>query len=155
MKIKIELDGLTLEQANGLTNFLSSLKNEAGKLDTLAVKEVTEDIIDSEAAAVKEEKPKATRKKAEKETFATTETLKESITPEPEEVEAIEVVEPETVSAPKITVASLRLLVSAKIAKDREVIKSIKEKLTELGADNISTLKETHFESFNTFLATI
>ena len=156
MKIKIELDGLTLEQANGLTNFLTSL-NTCEQVK----QEVTEDTIDSEAV-VKEEKPKATRKKAEKvdPSFYDLEDAQAPKTnlPKPEVINNIEVVESETVSAP--TLMQIRSLVQTKVidltkeGDPKGLINrdKIKAKLTAVGAQNIPTLDAKHFQTIFDFL---
>lgn len=187
MKIKIELDGLTLEQANGLTNFLSSLntceeaKQDIGPVvlkqeetypmrvrrpyttETKIVNSIEEHdefcngaFKDEKSPAI-EEKPKQTRKKAEKvdPSFYNLEDAqapktnlpKEAITPEPEHVEAIEVVEPEAFSVP--TLMQIRSLVAQKAGEHKDAIKA---KLVELGAQNVSTLDAKHFQSIFDFL---
>lgn len=149
MKIKIELDGLTLEQANGLTNFLSSLNiaDIAPTVQVLDLKEAYAKPISLEEG-VKEEKPKQVRKKAEKvETPQDEETFKEDTIPEPEVINEIEVVDAETVSPP--TLMQIRSLVAQKAAEHKEAIKS---KLIELGAQNVSTLDTKHFQTIFDFL---
>ena len=143
MKIKIEVDGLSLEQATELTKFLSSLKPLEGiEQDTRTV------FFNKEDAQVIEEKPKQTRKKAEKVEAS----KQESESPQEEELEiekaeALEVVETETVSAP--TLMQIRSLVAAKVADHKD---SIKAKLVELGAQNVSTLEAKHFQTIFDFL---
>ena len=144
MKIKIELDGLTLDQATDLTKFLSSLKALPEGIEQNTHKVV----FNKEDAPVTEEKPKATRKRSDK--VAELKQLKEEEIedqPEPEEIKAIEVKEPETVSAP--TLMQIRSLVAAKAADNKEAIKA---KLVELGAQNVSTLDAKHFQTIFDFL---
>lgn len=140
MKIKIEVAGLTLEHATELTKFLSSL----------ASKEITADLVSAELEdkEVTQIKQKLTRKKAEKVEAP----KQESESPqekefEMEKAEAIEVVEPETVSAP--TLMQIRSLVAQKAGEHKD---SIKAKLVELGAQNVSTLDPKHFQAIFTFL---
>jgi hypothetical protein len=162
MKIKIEVDGLTLEHATELTKFLSSLKPLEGiEQDTRTV------VFNKEEAPSIEEKPKQTRKKAEKvETLSPEDFVKESANAfknaieevkteiqdvkesiEAQKVEAIEVVEPETVSAP--TLMQIRSLVAQKAGEHKDAIKA---KLVELGAQNVSTLDAKHFQTIFDFL---
>ena len=136
MKIKIELEGLTLEQATGLTNYLSGFN------PVPVIEEIREGVL-------AEDKPKQTRKRAEKVEAPIIETQEEAIEDAQEEtkIEAIEVKEPETVSAP--TLMQIRSLVAAKAAEHKDAIKS---KLVELGAQNVSTLDAKHFKTIFTFL---
>ena len=174
MKIKIELDGLSLEHATEITTFLKSL-SEKNQIVTSVNGSALEVQIDS----VKEEKPKATRKKAEKveapqeaipteseapqedipteseapqeaiptESEAPQEETKPEAPQEETKPEAIEVVEPETVSAP--TLMQIRSLVAQKAADHKDAIKA---KLVELGAQNVSTLDAKHFQTVFDFL---
>ena len=165
MKIKIELDGLSLEHATEITTFLKSL-SEKNQIVTSVNGSDLEVQIDS----VKEEKPKATRKKAEKveapqedipteteapqedkptetETEAPQEGTKPEAPQQETKPEAIEVVEPETVSAP--TLMQIRALVAQKAGDHKDTIKS---KLVELGAQNVSTLDAKHFQTIFDFL---
>ena len=145
MKIKIELDGLSLEHATEITTFLKSL-SEKNQIVTSVNGSDLEVQIDS----VKEEKPKATRKKAEKVEAPQEDIPTETETEVPQEgtkPEATEVVEPETVSAP--TLMQIRSLVAQKAADHKD---SIKSKLTELGAQNVSTLDAKHFQTIFDFL---
>lgn len=155
MKIKIEVDGLTLEHATELTKFLSSLKSPLSNAEYEEIKKASVEM--SEAIAV-EAKPKQTRKKAEKvETLSPEDFVKESegafknaIEEVKKELEAIEVVEPETVSAP--TLMQIRSLVAQKAGEHKD---SIKSKLVELGAQNVSTLDAKHFQTIFDFLTTL
>ena len=168
-KFEIESDGLTTAQTLAFRTFIG----------TLGGAEFLEDIRQEE---VKEEKPKATRKKAEKpeapqeeakpeapqeeakpeapqeeakpeapQEEAKPEAPQEEAKPEaPQEEakpEAIEVVEPETVSAP--TLMQIRSLVAQKAAEHKDTIKA---KLVELGAQNVSTLDAKHFQTIFDFL---
>lgn len=141
MKIKIELEGLTLEQATGLTNYLSSLQD----------KNITGEVVSAEfeAEEITQSKPKQTRKRSEKVAAPEEDTPQETETPQEEETktEEIEVVEPETVSAP--TLMQIRSLVAQKAAEHKD---SIKAKLVELGAQNVSTLDAKHFQTIFDFL---
>ena len=145
-KFEIESDGLTTAQTLAFRTFIG----------TLGGAEFLEDIRQEE---VKEEKPKATRKKVEKveapqEAIPTeSEAPQEDIPTETEapqeeiKAEAIEVVEPETVSAP--TLMQIRSLVAQKAGEHKDAIKS---KLVELGAQNVSTLDAKHFQTIFDFL---
>ena len=141
-KFEIESDGLTTAQTLAFKTFIG----------TLGGAEFLEDIRQEE---VKEEKPKATRRKAEKVEAHQEETKPEAPQEEtkPEapqqetKPEAIEVVEPETVSAP--TLMQIRSLVAQKAADHKD---SIKSKLVELGAQNVSTLDAKHFQTIFDFL---
>lgn len=155
MKIKIEVDGLTLEHATELTKFLAIL-NETEKAKKAIERYDKESFLTpviSEGKSI-EEKPKLTRKKAEK-VEAPQEELEALDTngnpadtsQEPVKVEAIEVVQPEAVSAP--TLMQIRSLVAQKAGEHKD---SIKSKLVELGAQNVSTLDPKHFQTIFDFL---
>ena len=156
-KFEIESDGLTTAQTLAFRTFIG----------TLGGAEFLEGIRQEE---VKEEKPKATRKKAEKveapqeaipteseapqediptESEAPQEDIPtESEAPQQEKkAEATEVVEPETVSAP--TLMQIRSLVAQKAGDHKDAIKA---KLVELGAQNVSTLDAKHFQTIFDFL---
>ena len=145
-KFEIESDGLTTAQTLAFRTFIG----------TLGGAEFLEDTRQDE---VKEEKPKATRKKAGKveahqediptESEAPQEDIPtESEVPQEEtKPEATEVVEPETVSAP--TLMQIRSLVAQKAAEHKDTIKA---KLVELGAQNVSTLDAKHFQTIFDFL---
>ncbi len=156
-KFEIESDGLTSAQTLAFRTFIG----------TLGGAEFLEGIRQEE---VKEEKPKATRKKAEKveapqeaipteseapqediptESEAPQEDIPtESEAPQQEKkAEATEVVEPETVSAP--TLMQIRSLVAQKAADHKDAIKA---KLGELGSQNVSTLDAKHFQTIFEFL---
>ena len=148
MKIKIELEGLSLEQATGLTNYLSSLSD----------KNFTGDVVSTELSLgeVTQDKPKQTRKRAEK-VEAPQQEAPQQEAPQQEEAiedaqeetepEEIEVKEPETVIAP--TLMQIRSLVAQKAADHKDAIKA---KLVELGAQNVSTLDAKHFQTIFDFL---
>ena len=145
-KFEIESDGLTTAQTLAFRTFIGTLGG-------------AEFLEDTRQDGVKEEKPKATRKKAEKveapqeETETETEAPQEETETETEapqeetKPEAIEVVEPETVSAP--TLMQIRSLVAQKAGENKDAIKS---KLAELGAQNVSTLDAKHFQTIFDFL---
>ena len=175
MKIKIELEGLTLEQATGLTNYLSGFNplqavvedaneniSQSTVLHTTYPLEVrrpysTESKIvnspEEREAFLNSEKPKQTRKRAEKVEAPIIETQEDASedaiedAQEETKIEAIEVVEPETVSVP--TLMQIRSLVAQKAAEHKDAIKA---KLVELGAQNVSTLDAKHFKTIFTFL---
>ena len=138
LKIKTTIDAFNPKQVKALNDFLTAIGGHSPEETTgKTLKQLDDEC----------EKPKATRKKAEKETFSTTETLKEAIKAEETIVEAIEVVEPETVSTP--TLMQIRSLVAQKAADHKDAIKA---KLVELGAQNVSTLEAKHFHSIFDFL---
>lgn len=141
MKIKIELDGLTLEHATELTKFLSSLKPDD---------DTEQEIFQTNRGEIIIDKPKPTRKRADKVEAPQEDIPTETETPQEEtktKAEAIEVVEPETVSAP--TLMQIRSLVAQKAGEHKD---SIKSKLVELGAQNVSTLDAKHFQTIFDFL---
>lgn len=134
-KFEIESDGLTTAQTLAFRTFIG----------TLGGAEFLEDTRQDE---VKEEKPKATRKKAEKVEAPQEAIPTESEAPQEEtKPEAIEVVEPETVSVP--TLMQIRSLVAQKAGENKDAIRS---KLAELGAQNVSTLDAKHFQTIFDFL---
>ena len=134
-KFEIESDGLTTAQTLAFRTFIG----------TLGGAEFLEDTRQDE---VKEEKPKATRKKAEKVEAPQEAIPTESEAPQEEtKPEAIEVVEPETVSVP--TLMQIRSLVAQKAGDHKDAIKA---KLVELGAQNVSTLDAKHFQTIFDFL---
>lgn len=53
---------------------------------------------------------------------------------------------------PTVKIETLRANLQTKVAEHRDAIKT---KLTELGAGNISTLDEGHYEDFNNFLTSL
>lgn len=142
LEIKTTIDAFNPNQVKALNDFLSAVgEHTAEKVEAIA-----------------EEKPKQTRKKAEKvdPTFydlnnveaPKTNFLAEAEQPQQEtKAEAIEVVETETVRAP--TLMQIRSLVAAKVAEHKD---SIKAKLVELGAQNVSTLEAKHFQTIFDFL---
>lgn len=157
MKIKIEVDGLTLEHATELTKFLRSLQNPNG-VERYDKESFLTPVI-SEGKPI-EDKPKLTRKKAEKvdPTFfdlnnaeapkTNLPTNAEIEAPQEEtKAEAIEVIEPETANVP--TLMQIRSLVAQKAGEHKD---SIKAKLVELGAQNVSTLDAKHFKTIFAFL---
>lgn len=152
LKIKTTIDALNPNHVKALNAFLTGIGAAAG-----AVAKV------SEALEPLEEKPKQTRKRAEKVENATEYTkealeaqkdlvseqdVKEALEgKETKKAEAMEVVEPETVSAP--TLMQIRSLVAQKAGEHKV---SIKAKLVELGAQNVSTLDAKHFQTIFDFL---
>jgi len=157
MKIKIEVDGLTLEHATELTKFLSSLQTTNGveRYDKESfLTPVVSDGKPLEDKIIREvpNATKQTRKKAEKVEAPIAETPHDDEAEAREAIaqtkaEAIEVVEPETVSAP--TLMQIRSLVAQKAGEHKD---SIKSKLVELGAQNVSTLDPKHFQTIFDFL---
>jgi len=144
LEIKTTIDAFNPNQVKALNDFLTAIGGHAQD-------EVTTTI---------EEKPKATRKKVDKvdpsfydlknsEAPKTNLSQGEEIVPV-EKAEAIEVVEPETVSAP--TLMQIRSLVAQKAGEHKD---SIKSKLVELGAQNVSTLDAKHFQTIFDFLTNL
>lgn len=144
LEIKTTIDAFNPNQVKALNDFLTAIGEHAQEETVMAI----------------EEKPKATRKKAEK-VDASFYDLKNSEAPKTnlpqdeeivtaEEVEAIEVVEPETVSTP--TLMQIRSLVAQKAGEHKD---SIKAKLVELGAQNVSTLDAKHFQTIFDFLTAL
>lgn len=135
LEIKTTIDAFNPNQVKALNDFLTAIGKDRYDRESILV-------------PVNEEKPKLTRKKVEK-----VETAPEDIpagieTPQDEtKAEAIEVVEPETVSAP--TLMQIRSLVAQKAGEHKD---SIKSKLVELGAQNVSTLDAKHFQTIFDFL---
>jgi hypothetical protein len=92
-----------------------------------------------------------TESKTEEKSAPKKETKKESPKAEAkkEKVEDIKVKDPETVQASEITIEQVRKLVSQKAGDHRD---SIKEKLVELGAKNVTELDPGKYEDFSDFL---
>ena len=105
------------------------LANVITALSALNGTEVKMDSVSTVTGKSKVEKPKVEKPKAEP-------VKKES------KVE-------ESKDAPKVTDQQIRKLISEKIEKNRD---SIKAKLTELGANNVSSLKEEHYSTMVEFL---
>jgi len=130
LEIKTTIDAFNPNQVKALNDFLTAIGGHN-----------TESVIIPQYPAI-EEKPKTTRKKVEK-----VEALQEEEAIEETKAEAIEVVEPETVSTP--TLMQIRSLVAQKAGEYKD---EIKKKLVELGAQNVSTLDAKHFNTIFTFL---
>lgn len=135
LEIKTTIDAFNPIQVKALHDFLVTI----GANSDLAVH--------SEIHVPLGEKPKLTRKKAEKVETPSDEAVETETPQEPVKPEAIKVVEPETVSAP--TLMQIRSLVAQKASEHKDVIKS---KLVELGAQNVSTLDAKHFQTIFDFL---
>jgi len=140
LEIKTTIDAFNPNQVKALNDFLTAIGGHTEQ------KTVT---FNKEDAPTIEDKPKQTRKKAEKvETLSPEDFVKETEAPQEEtKPEAIEVVEPETVIAP--TLMQIRSLVAQKAGEHKD---SIKAKLVELGAQNVSTLDAKHFQTIFDFL---
>ena len=81
-----------------------------------------------------------------------TEKVEEEPQPKPEIKEVVEekpAIEETTNNASEIKISDLRTLLSKKVDEHRD---DIKAKLTELGAKNVTTLDETKYGEFYTFL---
>lgn len=162
ISIHIESDGFNSEQAQALAAFAATLKPSEKKAyypesigcpDTGMLQEVP----------TTEEKPKATRNRAKK-----------AEAPQEEKASQMEVVQPETVepetapteeeddlmgdtapaaeNTPAITIVEIRAKVSDKQAVHKEAIRA---KLGELGAANVTALKESDYQTFYAFLSTL
>jgi hypothetical protein len=153
LKIEAQIDVLNLSHVTALHEFLTVLGgHELTQNFNAVIPEVslatpvkstrkkTENVEPSFYNLNTSEGPKTNLPKEE--TFATVETVTESL-----QVENIEVVEPETVAPP--TLMQIRSLVSQKALEHKEAIKA---KLIELGAQNVSTLDTKHFQSIFDFL---
>lgn len=140
LEIKTTIDAFNPIQVKALNDFLTTI----GANSDLAVH--------SEIYVPLGEKPKLTRKKAEKVETPSDEAVEKAIQEiktlaESEEVAKIEAVEPETVIAP--TLMQIRSLVAQKAGEHKDAIKS---KLVDLGAQNVSTLDAKHFQTIFDFL---
>ena len=145
LEIKTTIDAFNPNQVKALNDFLTAIGGH------------TQD----EGITQLEDKPKATRKKAEKvdpafydlnnaeapKTNLPTDAEIEAPQEEPK-IQNIKAVEPETVSVP--TLMQIRSLVAQKAGEHKD---SIKSKLVELGAQNVSTLDAKHFQAIFTFLS--
>ena len=145
LEIKTTIDAFNPNQVKALNDFLTAIGGH------------TQDEGCTSGIIQMEEKPKQTRKKVEK-VDPSFYDLKNSEAPKTnlpqdeeiitsEKVEAIEVVEPKTVSAP--TLMQIRSLVAQKAGEHKDAIKA---KLVELGAQNVSTLDAKHFQTIFDFL---
>lgn len=160
ISIHIESDGLNPEQAQALAAFTATLKPSGEKV---YFAEPSPDCGTAEDQPAPEEKPKATRNRAKK-----------ADAPQEEKAAQMEVVQPETVEAetapaeeeddlmgdtapdaentPAITIVEIRAKVSDKQAVHKEAIRA---KLGELGAANVTALKESDYQTFYAFLNTL
>lgn len=166
ISIHIESDGFNSEQAQALAAFAATLKPSAERV-------YAGSIIGSDSSEVKvleeqpaEDKPKATRnrsKKTEVPAEANLEAVKDIEVKEPETVEPEKVpaeeeddlmgdTAPEVETAPAITIVEIRAKVSDKQAVHKEAIRA---KLGELGAANVTALKESDYQTFYAFLNTL
>ena len=145
LEIKTTIDAFNPNQVKALNDFLTAIGGRN-----------TESVAIPQYPAI-EEKPKLTRKKSEKVESPIIETQEDAIEDKQEEaigdtqeetkLEAIEVIEPESVGVP--TLMQIRSLVAQKAAEHKEAIKA---KLVELGAQNVSTLDAKHFQTIFDFL---
>lgn len=160
ISIHIESDGFNPEQAQALAAFAATLKPSGEKLYFAEPSPVCGTAEDQPAP---EEKPRATRNRTKK-----------AEAPQEEKAAQMEVVAPETVGAetapaeeeddlmgdtapaaentPAITIVEIRAKVSDKQAEHKEAIRA---KLGELGAANVTALKESDYQTFYAFLNTL
>ncbi len=134
LEIKTTIDAFNPNQVKALNDFLT------------AIGKSTENELEEQKVFLAE-KQKQTRKKAEKIEAPQEDVPTETPQQEQTKPESIEVVEPETVSAP--TLMQIRSLVAQKAGEHKD---SIKSKLVELGAQNVSTLDAKHFQTIFDFL---
>jgi len=135
LEIKTTIDAFNPNQVKALNDFLTAIGKDRYDRESILV-------------PVNEEKPKLTRKKAEKVEAPQEDRPTETEAPQEEtKPEVIEVVEPETVSVP--TLMQIRSLVAQKAGEHKD---SIKAKLVDLGAQNVSTLDAKHFQTIFDFL---
>lgn len=161
ISIHIESDGFNSEQAQALAVLAATLKPSTERRPYTA--EPSPDCGTSEEQPAPEEKPKATRNRSKK-----------ADAPQEEKAAQMEVVQPETVepenvpaededdlmgdtateaeTAPAITIVEIRAKVSDKQAVHKEAIRA---KLGELGAANVTALKESDYQTFYAFLNTL
>ena len=149
LEIKTTIDAFNPNQVKALNDFLTAIGGH------------TQDEGRTWGITQLEDKPKATRKKAEKVDPAFYDlnnaeapktnlpTVAEIEAPQEEpKIQNIKAAEPETVSVP--TLMQIRSLVAQKAGEHKD---SIKSKLVELGAQNVSTLDAKHFQAIFTFLS--
>jgi hypothetical protein len=145
LEIKTTIDAFNPIQVKALNDFLVAV---GGTATALIHKDDSLGLAEAQVIADMSRKVQQTRKKAEKVEAPQEDISTESEAPQEEtKPEAIEVVEPETVSAP--TLMQIRSLVAQKAADHKD---SIKSKLAELGAQNVSTLDAKHFQTIFDFL---
>ena len=143
LEIKTTIDAFNPIQVKALNDFLVEV---GGTATALIHKDDSLGLAEAQAIAAMSRKVQQTRKKTEKVEAPQEETKPEA--PQEEiKAEATEVVEPGTVSAP--TLMQIRSLVAQKAADHKD---SIKSKLAELGAQNVSTLDAKHFQTIFDFL---
>ncbi len=131
-KIEVSFDPSSPEQLVALHNFLSVVGG--GKALTLATQEeVVQEVQEEVKENVFAKKNKANKAK------------KEKTAPPVSEKETTE----EEAQDDDVTIEDIRKLVSLK-AKDYR--KEIKDKLTEMEADNVTALDKSHYVDFHTFL---
>lgn len=167
VEIKITSTGLDMAQASALSNFLISLNTtapevvEVVKEPVAVVKEPVAGVDFPVPVVEAPEAPKQTRTRAKKEKPAEVAEIEVN---EPEEVKPEEV--EETTSAPepeeetqeepaeeeKPTLMQIRTLVAQKSAAHKDTLRA---KLKEYGAANVSTLEEKHFSAFYEFTSAL
>ena len=132
--VTINLTLNTPEQLHLTAEYLRGLAN-------LSVDKVQEQIVE------KPKKQTASKPKSEKVEEQPQPKVEEEVAEEKPAVE--EKVEETASNTPEIKIIDLRTLLSKKVDEHRD---DIKAKLTELGAKNVTTLDESKYEEFHTFL---
>lgn len=131
--VTLNLTLTTPEQLHLTAEYLKGLAN-------LSIDKGQEQIAD------KPKKQTASKPKSEKVDETTQPEIKEVVEEKPAVEEKAEEV---TNKEPEIKISDLRTLLSKKVDEHRD---DIKAKLTELGAKNVTTLDESKYEEFHTFL---
>lgn len=166
ISIHIESDGFNQEQARALAAFTATLK----PTDETYYKDEPQPVSSSSYGVVEfkedqpEDKPKKTRNRGGNKadaTLVTTEEAKDTEVVEAEELEAAPVPEEETddlmgdepqeeAAAPTVTREMIRSIVSDKQGAHKG---SIRGKLKDLAAENVTKLEEKHFSEFYAFVS--
>jgi hypothetical protein len=131
MEIKINFDASILSNVEALNVFLKTLSKDQQQKES--VKEIP--VFSPEVI-----KPTTAKKTAKKETPDVPE----------KEIEQETQNNDEDSNDPKITLDLIRPLLQTKVQLNRD---AIKEKLSELGANNATSLEEQHYQTFYKFLS--
>jgi hypothetical protein len=133
MEIKINFDASNPKNVEALNVFLKALSGESSEKE---IPVVAAEVVEPKEVK-KKEKPKAEKAKVE-----------EPIEKQEEKPETVET-KSESGSEEKITLDMIRPLLQTKVQLHRDAIKS---KLSELGANNATSLDEEHYVEFYEFL---
>lgn len=132
MEIKINFDASNPKNVEALNVFLKALSGESSEKE---IPVVAPEVVEPKEVK-KREKPKSEKAKVEE--------------PIEKQEEKPEVEEPKSESSEeKITLDMIRPLLQSKVQLHRDAIKS---KLSELGANNATSLEEEHYSEFYDFL---